>query len=207
MTDFLKDCYFNGFCKGRKNVVPTPRYAKKLRTMPHSRFSFLKKSFICDSMLCNSMWNSSQKFSGRLCAMRHSAESIFIVEYLREFESICKIVLTHESGGPGVQFNEKTEGRNSRETVPLRNNQKPPKLDDIIPLNSFEMGGLWKRRDEGGKFGCKVPNTSWDNLKLSVFPIWRNGPSQQAFPGIFAWNVAFHVYKAYLVLMLAILYK
>jgi hypothetical protein len=23
MTDFLKDCYFNGFCKGRKNFVPT----------------------------------------------------------------------------------------------------------------------------------------------------------------------------------------
>jgi hypothetical protein len=29
MTDFLKDCYFNGFCKGRKTFVPTPRYAKK----------------------------------------------------------------------------------------------------------------------------------------------------------------------------------
>jgi hypothetical protein len=27
MTDFLKDCYFNGFCKGRKNFVLTPRYA------------------------------------------------------------------------------------------------------------------------------------------------------------------------------------
>jgi hypothetical protein len=26
--------------------------------------------------------------------MRHSAESIFVVEHLREFESICKIVLT-----------------------------------------------------------------------------------------------------------------
>jgi hypothetical protein len=29
MTDFLKDCYFNGFCKGRKNFVLTLRYAKK----------------------------------------------------------------------------------------------------------------------------------------------------------------------------------
>jgi hypothetical protein len=36
MTDFLKDCYLNGFCKGRKNFVPTPRYAKKLRAMLHS---------------------------------------------------------------------------------------------------------------------------------------------------------------------------
>jgi hypothetical protein len=48
-----------------------------------------------------------------------SAESIFIVEYLREFEFMCKTVLAHESGDPGVQFNEKTEGRNSRDTVPL----------------------------------------------------------------------------------------
>jgi hypothetical protein len=39
--------------------------------------------------------------------MRHSAESMFVVDYLREFESICKIVLSHESGDPGVQFNEK----------------------------------------------------------------------------------------------------
>jgi hypothetical protein len=69
MTDFLKDCYFNGVCKGRKNFVPTPRYAKKLRAMP-----------------------------------------IFVVAYLREFESICKTVLAHESGDPGEQFNEKNRG-------------------------------------------------------------------------------------------------
>jgi hypothetical protein len=36
MTDFLKDCYFNGFYKGRKNFVPTLRYANKLRAMQHS---------------------------------------------------------------------------------------------------------------------------------------------------------------------------
>jgi hypothetical protein len=51
--------------------------------------------------------------------MWHSAESIFVVEYLRKFESICKTVLAHESEDPGVQFNEKTEGPKSRETVPL----------------------------------------------------------------------------------------
>jgi hypothetical protein len=34
--DFLLDSYFNGFCKGRKSFVPTPRYAKKLRAMRHS---------------------------------------------------------------------------------------------------------------------------------------------------------------------------
>jgi hypothetical protein len=42
--------------------------------------------------------------------MPHSAESILVVEYLREFESICKTVLAHESGDPGVQFNEKNRG-------------------------------------------------------------------------------------------------
>jgi hypothetical protein len=47
--------------------------------------------------------------------MRDSAES-----KLREFESICKTVLAHESGDPGVQFNEKTADRKSRATVPLR---------------------------------------------------------------------------------------
>jgi hypothetical protein len=49
-----------------------------------------------------------------------SPDSILVVEYLREFESICKTVLAHWSGDPGVQFNEKTEGRKSRQTVPLR---------------------------------------------------------------------------------------
>jgi hypothetical protein len=66
MTDFLKDCYFNGFCKGRKNLVPTPRYAKKLRAMQHSAMPHSAES--------------------RLPAMQHSAESIFIYKkkfYLR----------------------------------------------------------------------------------------------------------------------------
>jgi hypothetical protein len=49
--------------------------------------------------------------------MQHSAESIFVVEYLREFESMCKTVLAHESG---YRLTKKTEGRNSRDTVPLR---------------------------------------------------------------------------------------
>jgi hypothetical protein len=96
MTDFLKDCYFNGFCEGRTNFVPTPRYAKKLP------------------------------------AMRHSAESIFVVKYLREFDSICKTCFAHESEGPGVQFNEKTEGRKSRETVPLR--QKAVQYTQKMPF-------------------------------------------------------------------------
>jgi hypothetical protein len=50
--------------------------------------------------------------------MQHSGESN-LIEDLREFESICKTVLAHESGDPGVQLNEKIEGRKSRDTVPL----------------------------------------------------------------------------------------
>jgi hypothetical protein len=42
-----------------------------------------------------------------------------LIEYLRDFESTCKTVLAHESGDPGVHFNEKTEGRKFRDTVPL----------------------------------------------------------------------------------------
>jgi hypothetical protein len=41
------------------------------------------------------------------------------IELLRQFESIYKTALAHESGDPGVLFKEKTEGRTSRETVPL----------------------------------------------------------------------------------------
>jgi hypothetical protein len=49
--------------------------------------------------------------------MRHSAESIFGVEFLREFESKFKTALAHESGPPGVPFN---EGQKYRDTVPLK---------------------------------------------------------------------------------------
>jgi hypothetical protein len=112
MTDFLKDCYFNGFCKGRKNYVPTPRYAKKLRSMPHSA-EFLSatpryaiqceiqvKNFLVDSAICG------------------------IADFRRRISPRIRIYMQnrfcHESGDPGAQFNEKTEGRKSRETVPLK---------------------------------------------------------------------------------------
>jgi hypothetical protein len=50
----------------------------------------------------------------------HSTESIFIIEYLRKYEFIFETALAHESGGPGVLIDEKTEGRKSRDTVPLK---------------------------------------------------------------------------------------
>jgi hypothetical protein len=37
----------------------------------------------------------------------HSAESIFIFEYHREYEFIFTTALAHESGGPGVLIDEK----------------------------------------------------------------------------------------------------
>jgi hypothetical protein len=51
--------------------------------------------------------------------MHHCAESIFKVDYLREYESIFETALAHESVDPGVLFDEKTRGQKSRATVPL----------------------------------------------------------------------------------------
>jgi hypothetical protein len=66
--------------------------------------------------------------------MRHRAESIFVVEYLREFESICKTVLAHESGVPGVQFNEKNRGSKISWHCPFKGTI-PMKVCEIITLN------------------------------------------------------------------------
>jgi hypothetical protein len=107
MTDFLKDYYFNGFCEGRKNFVSTPRYANKLRAMriaqSHERGVLFKVLFAtpryatqCEIQVKNFLVDSA------LCG---TAEST---------------VLAHESEDPGVQFNEKTEGRKSCENCPFK---------------------------------------------------------------------------------------
>jgi hypothetical protein len=44
--------------------------------------------------------------------MHHCAESIFKVDYLREYESIFETALAHESVDPGVLFVEKPEVEN-----------------------------------------------------------------------------------------------
>jgi hypothetical protein len=60
---------------------------------------------------------------------------IFVVEYLREYESIFENTLAHESVDPGVQFHEKkTRGQKSRETVPLII-QLNIQVMETIPLN------------------------------------------------------------------------
>jgi hypothetical protein len=61
MTDFFIYCYFYGFCKGRKNFVSNPRYAKKLRAM----CEFQVRNFLADSALCGTA-------ESRLRAMPHS---------------------------------------------------------------------------------------------------------------------------------------
>jgi hypothetical protein len=44
--------------------------------------------------------------------MQHSAESIFIIEYLRKYEFIFETALAHESGGPGVLIDKKLRVEN-----------------------------------------------------------------------------------------------
>jgi hypothetical protein len=54
------------------------------------------------------------------CALRHSTESELIMEYLFESEFIFETALAHESADPGILLPKETEGRKSRETVPLK---------------------------------------------------------------------------------------
>jgi hypothetical protein len=65
----------------------------------------------------------------------YSARSQFfssnLIEFLREFESICKTVLAHESGDPGVRFNEKNRGSNISWHCPFK------------PNSVFFNGRLW----------------------------------------------------------------
>jgi hypothetical protein len=43
----------------------------------------------------------------RLCAMRHNAESIFVIIYVREYESIFETASACEPGDQGVLYAEK----------------------------------------------------------------------------------------------------
>jgi hypothetical protein len=73
-------------------------------------------------IVANSQRNSRMCIDSALCGIARSQFfSSNLIEYLREYESILKTALAHESGDPGVAFNEKTKGRKSRETVSLIN--------------------------------------------------------------------------------------
>jgi hypothetical protein len=75
-----------------------------------------KVKIICKTaMVCNKIKNA--------CGVNDTACTIFAFEnrsYLGEFEAEFKKALARESGSQGVLFDEKkTEGRKSRDTVPL----------------------------------------------------------------------------------------
>jgi hypothetical protein len=112
----------------KKVVSATPCYATQCEIQV--------KNFLVDSALCgivgsrdSALCGIAQSCDSALCSIVHSRDSLLwgiaqsrylssnSVEDLREFESICK---AHKSGDPGVQFNEKTKGQKSRDTVPLR---------------------------------------------------------------------------------------
>jgi hypothetical protein len=95
----------------KKVLSATPRYA----TQCEIQF----KNFLVESALCGTA-------GSRLRAMPHSAKSIFVVEFNRispriRIYSICKTVLAHESGDPGVQFNEKNRGSQISWHCPFKN--------------------------------------------------------------------------------------
>jgi hypothetical protein len=69
----------------KKFLSATPRYA--------TQCEIRVKNFLVDSPLCG------------IARSRFSSSNL--IEYLRVLESTCKTVLAHESGDPGVQFNEK----------------------------------------------------------------------------------------------------
>jgi hypothetical protein len=54
-----------------------------------------------------------------LCAMRHSAESIFVIEYLCKYDFIFEMTLAPESETQGYWMMKKSKGKKSRDIVPL----------------------------------------------------------------------------------------
>jgi hypothetical protein len=104
-------------------VDPDPG-ARKIRNFSGKmHFLVIKKKSRLRAILHSSelrLRATLHSMGSQLPAMWHSAELIFVVEYLCEFKSICKTVLAHESGDPEVQFNEKKpKGKKSLDTVPL----------------------------------------------------------------------------------------
>jgi hypothetical protein len=78
------------------------------------------------------------------------------IKFLREFESIFKTALAHESGKPGTLFNEKNKGKKSCESVPLSESlHKAKKLGiggEILtpPVGSFSQSIAFCYKEIGG---------------------------------------------------------
>jgi hypothetical protein len=78
------------------------------------------------------------KISLRWSYLPHGSKIKFYVwhyriKLLRELEYIFKTTLAHESGYPGVPFNEKTEGRKSSKAVPLNCRLKSTNTNSNFP--------------------------------------------------------------------------
>jgi hypothetical protein len=71
-----------------------------------------------------------------------------LVENLREFESICKTVLAHESGDPGYCLTKKTEGRKSHDTVPLTDGIIQEKSTDGITMDINDIQNIMQDLDD-----------------------------------------------------------
>jgi hypothetical protein len=117
--------------KKKKILSATPRYAtqceiqvknflvnsalcgtagSRLRAMQHSGEPWLRAMRHSTELWLRAMWHSAES---RLPTMRHSAEPIFVVEFSWRSPRIRIYMLNrlaHESGDPGVQFNEKNRG-------------------------------------------------------------------------------------------------
>jgi hypothetical protein len=81
----------------KKVLSATPRYA--------TQCEIKVKRFLVYSALCGTA-------GSRLRAMRHSVESIFVVEYLRAIETICKTVKPMIQGAQGYSQQEKPRVEN-----------------------------------------------------------------------------------------------
>jgi hypothetical protein len=88
---------------------------------------FIKQSHLGPNSrvkIFSNMASNSRSYSTKLvpewCQWHRSGQiSDFKVEYLREFQAICKKALTRVSGAKEKLFGEKTRGWKSRDTVPL----------------------------------------------------------------------------------------
>jgi hypothetical protein len=87
------------------------------------------------------------------------------IKLLRKFESICKTVLAHELGDPGVQFDEKTRGRKSRETVPL-----------IIPSVQNSLQISFNRQGFSNSFGFQIQLLMIENTDKEEILMLNNRP-------------------------------
>jgi hypothetical protein len=96
-----------------KIFLSTPRYAAQRGVdFALCRIVGSRQSALCRvAQSCDARSRESP-----LCGIaqsRFSSSNLF--EYLSQFESICKTVLAHESGDPGVQFNEKRGSKISQD--------------------------------------------------------------------------------------------